>query len=108
MYLIKCYSMLQNARVPAFTVFELLRENQHWGGGGWEKIPPLPRQPRLRLIIIEITIAIIKSIILIVVIVGIILIILKTKIILLLIMIIIILKIIILLIQGQTSIERET
>ena len=92
MYLIKCYSMLQNARDPAFTVFELLRENQHWEGWG-VKLPPLPRQPRLRLIIIEITIAIIKSIILIVVIVGIILIILKTKIILLLIMIIIILKI---------------
>ena len=26
--------MLQNARVTAFTVFELLRENQLWEGGG--------------------------------------------------------------------------
>ena len=36
--LIECYSMLQNSRVTAFTVFELLRENQLVcvcvGGGG--------------------------------------------------------------------------
>ena len=31
MTLIKCYWMLQNARIAAFTVAELLRENQQWG-----------------------------------------------------------------------------
>ena len=31
--LIKCYLMLQNARVTAFIISELLRETQH--GGGW-------------------------------------------------------------------------
>ena len=31
MSLVKCYSMLQNARVTAFTVFQLLRENQQGG-----------------------------------------------------------------------------
>ena len=46
--------MLQNSRVTAFTVSELLRENQYkqggggkvWGGGGGGKItpPPLPTQ----------------------------------------------------------------
>ena len=36
MFLIECYWMLQNSRVTAFTVFELLRENH--GGGG--KITP--------------------------------------------------------------------
>ena len=31
--------MLQNARVTAFTVSELLRENQQgWGGGGGEEL----------------------------------------------------------------------
>ena len=35
--LIKCYEMLQNTRVTAFTVFELLRENQLGGRG---KITP--------------------------------------------------------------------
>ena len=30
-YLIKCYSILQNARVTPFTVSELLRENQQSG-----------------------------------------------------------------------------
>ena len=37
MSLIECYWMLQNSRVTAFTVFELLRENQLGG-----KITPLP------------------------------------------------------------------
>ena len=37
MFLIKCYGMLQNVRATAFTVFELLRENQH---EGWVKLPP--------------------------------------------------------------------
>ena len=41
--LIKCYWMLQNSRVTAFTVFELLRENQLGG-----KITPSPL-PRLGL-----------------------------------------------------------
>ena len=43
MSLIKCYCMLQNIRVTAFTVSELLRENQKWG----VKLPPPP--PRLGL-----------------------------------------------------------
>ena len=38
--------MLQNARVTAFTVSELLRENQQ--GGGRVKLSPLPPLPRLR------------------------------------------------------------
>ena len=42
MSLIECYWMHQNSRVIAFTVFELLRENQLGGG----KINP---QPPLRL-----------------------------------------------------------
>ena len=33
MSLIKCYYMLQNTRVTAFTVSELLGENQQGGGG---------------------------------------------------------------------------
>ena len=33
MSLIKCYGMLQNVRVTAFTVSELLRVNQQRGGG---------------------------------------------------------------------------
>ena len=44
--------MLQNARVTAFTVSEVLRKNQ-WGGGGWVKIritpSPPPPPPRLGL-----------------------------------------------------------
>ena len=32
MFLLKCYWMLQNARVTAFTISELLRENQQGGG----------------------------------------------------------------------------
>ena len=32
-FLIKCYLMLQNAMVTAFTVFELLTENQQGGRG---------------------------------------------------------------------------
>ena len=39
MSLIKCYWMLRNARFTAFTVFELLRENQRGGG---VKLPPAP------------------------------------------------------------------
>ena len=38
-FLIKCYGMLQNARITAFTVSELLRGNQLAGGG---KFTPLP------------------------------------------------------------------
>ena len=38
----KCYGMLQNARVTAFTISELLRENQRGGRG---KITPIPLQP---------------------------------------------------------------
>ena len=34
--------MAQNARATAFTVSELLRKNQHEGGGGEDKIPPTP------------------------------------------------------------------
>ena len=41
----KCYWMLQNARITAFTVAELLRENQHGKGGG-DKITPHPFQIR--------------------------------------------------------------
>ena len=44
--LIECYSMLQNSRVTAFTVFELLRENQLVCVGGGVKITP-PPSPRL-------------------------------------------------------------
>ena len=39
MSLIECYWMLQNSRVTAFTVFELLRENQLGG----KITPPRPR-----------------------------------------------------------------
>ena len=45
MSLIKCYWMLQNSSVTAFTVFELLRENQL--GGVKLLLPPPP--PRLGL-----------------------------------------------------------
>ena len=34
--------MLQNARAAAFTVSELLRENQQDGGGGGGGLPPFP------------------------------------------------------------------
>ena len=37
---LECYWMLQNSRVTAFTVFELLRENQLRGGRGGGKITP--------------------------------------------------------------------
>ena len=40
MSLIRCYGMLLNARVTAFTVSELLRENKH----GRRKITPVPSQ----------------------------------------------------------------
>ena len=54
MFLMKSYSMLQNSRVIAFTVSELLRENQQDGGrGGWGgvklSLPPPPPPPRLGL-----------------------------------------------------------
>ena len=40
----KCYWMFENARVTAFTVSELLGENQHGGGGGVKiTSPPSPR-----------------------------------------------------------------
>ena len=39
--LIKCYCKLQNARITAFTVSELLRKNQQ-GGGGDKITTPLP------------------------------------------------------------------
>ena len=42
--LIKCYWMLQNTRVTAFTVSELLRENQQGG----VKLPPPPTQNRVK------------------------------------------------------------
>ena len=40
----KCYGMLQNARVTTFNVSKLLRENQR-GGRGRGKITLLPLQP---------------------------------------------------------------
>ena len=40
MFLMKCYYLLQNARVTAFAVSELLRETQQWWGGGVCKITP--------------------------------------------------------------------
>ena len=43
MFLIECYWMQQNSRVTAFTVFELLRENQLGG-----KITPRPTQIRVK------------------------------------------------------------
>ena len=39
--------MLQNASVAAFTVFELLRENQQGGKGGL-KLPLLPTHIRVK------------------------------------------------------------
>ena len=48
MSLIECYWMLQNSRVTAFTVLELLRET-NWGGGGVKlPSPPLPIQIRVK------------------------------------------------------------
>ena len=44
MFLMKCYWMLQNAKVTDFIVSQLLRKNQHGGGC---KIPPV--SPRLGL-----------------------------------------------------------
>ena len=41
-FLIKCYCTLQNARLTAFTVFELLRENQK----GVKLTPPHTHTPR--------------------------------------------------------------
>ena len=52
MFLMKSYSMLQNSRVIAFTVSELLRENQQDGGRGAGvklSLPPPPPPPRLGL-----------------------------------------------------------
>ena len=45
MSLIECYWMLQNSRVTAFTIFELLRENQLGGGG---KTTSTPTQIRVK------------------------------------------------------------
>ena len=45
MSLIECYWMLQNSRVTAFTVFELLRKNEP---GGRVKLPPPPHTDYLR------------------------------------------------------------
>ena len=45
MSLMQCYWMLQNARVTAFTVSDLLRENQQ----GVKLPPPLTNPPRLEL-----------------------------------------------------------
>ena len=46
MFLTKRFCMLQNARVTAFTASELLRKNlQGGGGGGRQKLPPLPIHP---------------------------------------------------------------
>ena len=39
MFLMKCYCMLQNAKVTDFTISESLRENQQ-GEGGRVKLPP--------------------------------------------------------------------
>ena len=39
-FLIECYWMLENAKVTAFTVYELLRKDQQGGGGGGVKLPP--------------------------------------------------------------------
>ena len=44
MFLIECYWMLQNSRATAFTVFELLRENQLAG----VKLPPSPPRTQIR------------------------------------------------------------
>ena len=52
----KCYWMLQNARVTAFTGSESLRENQQ---GGKNAFPPLP-PPRLVLIILNIDVLLAK------------------------------------------------
>ena len=41
--------MLQNSRVTAFTVSDLLRENQQDGGEGGVKLPPPPPPTRLGL-----------------------------------------------------------
>ena len=50
MSLIKCYWMLQNARVTAFTVSELLRENQQGAGGNYPLPPPPTTQIRVNCI----------------------------------------------------------
>ena len=42
--------MLQNVRVLALTVSELLRENQQGGGGGAVKLTPLPPRSGLNII----------------------------------------------------------
>ena len=48
-YLMKSYFILRNCRFTAFTVSELLKENQQGGGGGGDKNTPHP-SPRLGLI----------------------------------------------------------
>ena len=46
--LIKCYSMLQNARITAVTIFELLKKINKGVGRGGVNVPPAP-PPRLEL-----------------------------------------------------------
>ena len=41
--LMKCYGMLQNVMVTAFTVFELLKEKPTWGGGAGKITPDPPK-----------------------------------------------------------------
>ena len=48
MFAITCYWMLQNARLTAFTVSELLRENQQEGGEGGGNYPLPPNEIRLK------------------------------------------------------------
>ena len=45
MFITKCYQMLENVRVSAFTVSELLRENQQGRG---LKLPPPPSRSGLK------------------------------------------------------------
>ena len=55
MSLMKCYWMLQNARVTAFTVPELLRKNQQGWRGEGRLLPPSPRLGLMRRVYITYT-----------------------------------------------------